>query len=266
MQKPFPFQSLPAELRNTIYALVLTDPRGGVHLLAKSKAHRRVAKLCDPFSWYDGRYAVSATNDPNPPERPWGRGELTPALLATSRALYNEAAPILYGQRFVAHDGYALMAFLVGLRPETVARLRRVTMFNCANTRSHSSTNLPAVALLRDAAAGLEHLEILTPFLGRHIRYAGHSPDGKDRLASPVIRLARKIFRDFHPLLYAVMRAQGLHAAVDVVKPADQEWDALVTYDSISNMPAPYLDHKVEVKRYKGLYTEELRRLMTGGS
>ncbi|KAK8123701.1 hypothetical protein PG999_003619 [Apiospora kogelbergensis] len=268
-QKPFPFQSLPAELRNTIFALALTDPRGGVHLEAKSRAHRRVARHCDPFWGYSSIYAVSETNNPDPSEllQQWDRGELTPALLATSKAVYAEAAPILYGgQRFVARDGFALMAFLMGLRPETVARLRHVAVHDWADTRSHTSTNLPAVAMLRDASAALERLEIHTPFIGRQIRYPRHIYYNKDRLVTPVIRLARKIYRDCHPLLYAVMRARGLDAAADVVKPAKQEWESLIELDKNNNTSATPPDEKAEVERLKGLYAEELRRLLAGSS
>ncbi|KAK6852118.1 hypothetical protein PG995_012243 [Apiospora arundinis] len=265
-QKPFPFQSLPAELRNTIYALALTDPRGGVHLEAKSKAHRRIAKHCAPFSTYE-RWCSGSHVGPREGKGAWdpnGDYRLSPALVAVSKEIYAEAAPMLYGgQRFVAQDGFALLAFLMGLRPETVARLRRVAVHYWADTRSHSSTNLPAVALLRDAGAGLDRLEIRTPFVGRHLYNSSYyRPNNKGPTPNRV-RLARKIYRDCHPLLYAVMRARGLDAALRVVEPAEADWETLVEEDrsdKTSEMTPQECDDAIQ--RCKDLYVEELRKLM----
>ncbi|KAK7909111.1 hypothetical protein PG985_014989 [Apiospora marii] len=258
--KPFPFQSLPAELRNTIYDMVLTDPRGGVHLEAKSKSHRRIAKHCEPFY---GRRGWTADD----PAALWDRSgdyRLCAALLATSKAIYAEAAPILYGQRFVASDGFALMAFLMLLSPARMALLRTVALQEWTDTRSHSSTNLPAVALLRDAAPHLEAFEIRTPLVHRF----GGSYFARHRGApAPVVRLARKIYRDCHPLLYAVMRARGFEAVLDVVRLVDEDWETLAHDSRLMikvDRPTGSLDG--EVRQFKGLYAKELRKLMTGGT
>ncbi|KAK8091700.1 hypothetical protein PG997_002061 [Apiospora hydei] len=266
-QKPFPFQSLPAELRNIIYSMVLTDSRGAVYLEAKGKSHRRIAKHCSPFSTYHS-WCTQAADGPTADQ--WDRNgdyRLTPALLATSRAVHAEAAPLLYGQRFVAQDGFALAAFLMQLSPSRVALLRRVAIRDWADTRSHTSTNLPAAALLRDAAPGLARFEIQTGLVSRYIRYCGSGyRDRRHNAVAPVLRLARKVYRDCHPLLYAVMRARGFDAVLDVVRLVEDEWDCLAAGYRCSNtaLAAPAENAELEIQKFKGLYADELRRLMTG--
>ncbi|KAK7960686.1 hypothetical protein PG996_011329 [Apiospora saccharicola] len=260
-QKPFPFQSLPAELRNTIYAMVLTDPRGGVHLIAKSKSHRRIAKHCGPFM-IDRPYSSNPLWIA-PDGAKWdysGDYRLSPALLATSKAIYAETAPMLYGQRFIADDGFALMAFLMLLSPERTALLRRVAMNDWVDTRSHSSTNLPAVALLRETAPHIEAFEIRTEMVNRFLShcYRDRSP------IAPVVRLARKIYRDCHPFLYAVMRARGFNAVLEVVQLAEEVWVSLTNGAQRRHQMEMDPPADGEVQRYKGLYADELRRLMTG--
>ncbi|KAK8108934.1 hypothetical protein PG984_014735 [Apiospora sp. TS-2023a] len=262
-QKPFPFQSLPAELRNTIYAMVLTDPRGGVHLIAKGKSHRRIAKHCDPFT-IDHRYSSNPLWIAPDGAKSWYRSgdyRLSPALLATSKAIYAETAPMLYGQRFIAQDGFALMAFLMLLSPERTALLRRVAMSDWVDTRSHSSTNLPAVALLRETAPHLEAFEIRTEMVNRFLSYCSYRDRGP---IAPVVRLARKIYRDCHPFLYAVMRARGFEAVLEVVQLVEEDWVSLTNGAQRRHQVEMDPPADGEVQRYKGLYAEELRRLMTG--
>lgn len=50
------------------------------------------------------------------------------SLLATCRAVHDEAAEMLYGQRFRFADNRALLTFLTLLRPATAARLRAAKM------------------------------------------------------------------------------------------------------------------------------------------
>ncbi|KAK8076281.1 hypothetical protein PG994_003553 [Apiospora phragmitis] len=234
-QKPFPFQSLPAELRNTIYALVLTDPRGGSLRTETTTATTGSRRPC----------------------------------LATCKAIHAEAAPMLYGQRFVARDGFALMAFLMQLSPASVARLRRVALHDWIHTRSRSGVNLPAVALLRDAAPGLERLEILTPLVERFFSYHGYYRDER-RAVAPVVGLARMVYRNCHPLLYAVLQARGgFDAVLDVVGLAGDDWEALAygrRGPHFGSLMPPMENLDLEVRRYKDLYAEELRRLMMGSS
>jgi hypothetical protein len=78
-QRPSAFLALPAELRNTIYALLLTAP---THV----KQSRRIATrgLCSDYIL--------------PPL------DLCPALLRTCRQIHNEASSVLYGaNQFASH-------------------------------------------------------------------------------------------------------------------------------------------------------------------
>jgi hypothetical protein len=103
-QRPSAFLALPAELRNTIYALLLTAP---THV----KQSRRIATrgLCSDYIL--------------PPL------DLCPALLRTCRQIHNEASSVLYGaNQFASHPSlltalpYLIKRWYIFLRLDVDAR------------------------------------------------------------------------------------------------------------------------------------------------
>lgn len=59
------------------------------------------------------------------------------ALLRTSKAIHAEAGAIIYGQKLVFSDLFALQSFLAGLRPSQIRLLRHVVLDT--NYRSHAA-------------------------------------------------------------------------------------------------------------------------------
>ncbi|KAI4846688.1 hypothetical protein E4T44_04924 [Aureobasidium sp. EXF-8845] len=99
--KPFPFLSLPSELRNRIYSLALEDPDGMV-MDEGWRAHRRVPKRSQYDSSNKNRYPGVENLSHSPrcyPTSKWSSPHtLSPSLLAVSKQIYAEAAAILYSQ------------------------------------------------------------------------------------------------------------------------------------------------------------------------
>lgn len=188
-QKPFPFLSLPPELRNKIYQEVLGEP-DDIYIFNARRGLRRSCAASGAKCWAN--------------------------LLATCQAVHAEAAAVLYGRRFRFEDNRALLSFLTLLRPPTAARLRDVAVAEWNSGRTFSSMNVPAMALLGHAGgAGLCRLRVETELL--HARYYHYWGSGQ----SLQVLLARKVFRDCYPLLYAVQAQRGLAAVLDVVRLAD---------------------------------------------
>lgn len=195
-QKPFPLLSLPPELRNRIYQEALGGP-DGIYICNTRRGFRRsCAGSTDARSF-------------TPP---------TTNLLATSQAVYAEAAAVMYGQRLRFEDNRVLLTFLSLLRPATAARLRDVAVADWNSGRTFSCMNVPAMALLSHASAGLRRLHVETELLrARYYGYWGSHP----RAQPLYVLLARKVFRDCYPLLYAIQAQRGLAAVLDVVGLAD---------------------------------------------
>lgn len=204
-QKPFPFLSLPPELRIKIYQEALT----GSGRICIGNARRGLRRSCAGYAG-DGPWTRPATN-----------------LLATSQAVYAEAAAVLYEQRFQFDDNRALLAFLSLLRPATTARLRDVAVATWNGGRTSSGSMIvPAMALLSPAGAGgLRRLRVETELLlDRDWGSWGFGTRGYALAAL----LARKVFRDCYPLLYAVRARRGPAAALAVVDLADVNFAGVV--------------------------------------
>jgi hypothetical protein len=131
-EKPFPFLSLPSELRNKIYSLALEDPDGMV-MGEGWRAHRRVPKRCQYHRYYNhNRYdgvenlADRTTNDGY---LPWsGPCSLVPSLLAVSKQIFTEAAAILYSQPLHFTCTTALHSFLAPLSSQTASLVHSITL------------------------------------------------------------------------------------------------------------------------------------------
>lgn len=127
--KPFPFLSLPSELRNKIYSLCLEDPDGMV-MGEGWRFHRRVPKRCQHNRYGADRYAglnnlcppISARYDVYKPST------LSPSLLATNKQIYAEAAAMLYSQPLHFTCTTALHSFLAPLSNTTASLVTSITL------------------------------------------------------------------------------------------------------------------------------------------
>ncbi|KAJ9666397.1 hypothetical protein H2201_003585 [Coniosporium apollinis] len=181
--KPFPFLLLPAEIRNAIYAYALTTDND-IHIEAKTKASRRVATIQTP-------------NDRNK------RVSFSPALLATNRQVYQEAASVLYSQPLTFIDAYGLYSFLAQIgsaRP----LVDNITLESFIHSRSvHRHCNHSSFTML----IGCTNLKRVR--LGRGVISWGRN----------TARMANHFYREAHYWLEVVGQQKGhKQAAVDLIE------------------------------------------------
>lgn len=184
----------------------------------------------------------------------------TPAahLLATCRAVHDEAVAMLYGQRFRFADNQALLTFLTLLRPPTAARLRDVAVADWNSGRTFTSINVPAMALLSHAGGGLCRLRVETELL--RARYHHYWRGG----GRPIqVLLARKVYRDCYPLLYAVGAQRGLAAVLDAVQLADVNYIGPAGNKQWADSASmPTLSDAEKIATRRRLFQMELGRLL----
>lgn len=118
------FRELAPEIRNTIYKFSLMEPEGMVYLAQQpSNAYSSRRKLLRGVR--DGGFGNWGFTMPDRSTMQRGSSRNT-ALLRTSKAVYKEAAGLVYGQTFGFFHLGALQAFLIPLSDTAFAFLRRV--------------------------------------------------------------------------------------------------------------------------------------------
>ncbi|KAK6007761.1 hypothetical protein QM012_004575 [Aureobasidium pullulans] len=194
-ETPFPFLSLPSELRTKIYQLALEDPEGLV-MTEGRHAHRRVPKRGRYFQHgnqdkYAGLANLVRPTTKKPVVEPIVY-TLVPALLAVSKQVYAEAAAILYAQPLHFESTTALHSFLALLTSQTASLIRSITI-HTYETRSRGmrkAMNVSALTLLRNCS-NLQKLCLE----GYHIYSRGPlgPEEGGKRQG---VAVARQIYRD----------------------------------------------------------------------
>ena len=224
--------SLPAELRNQIYALALTDPNY-VYLVSKTKRYRRTVQRSLPFdgrsadydkytdSQFDTAALLLSLKLPAPPALP----ALVPNLLLLNKAIYAETQPILYaGNSFAVEDTTAMHTFLAKIGPKNRADITHLTVKGWGFTKAHKALNHPALTMLVDAVS-LKRL-----YLDCQISW-----DAEPK------RIAKQLYRDGFLWLEAVGAGKGkFDAGVDMIEIADEyltrflpRWEAKKTPDEL---------------------------------
>ena len=193
---------LPAELRNQIYGLALTDPVG-IFLISKTKRYRRTVVRSMPFI---GR-PVHVTHSPVIAD--YDGPALVPNLLLLNQAIYAETQPILYsGNTFAVEDTMAMHAFLANIGPRNRANITVITLKGWGYSRAHKALNRPALTMLADAV-NLRRLNL----------------DCKIAWGLNPKRTAKQVYRDGFHWLEAVGAAKGkFDAGVDIVELAPRNW------------------------------------------
>lgn len=199
--KAFPLFSLPSELRNKIYSLVLEDPHGMV-LNEGWRAHRRVPKRCQYLDCRDKERYAGLGNLVYSEKCYYHRNghlscNLVPALLAVSKQVYAEAATILYSQPLHFVNTTALHSFLAPLSNQIGSLIRNITIHNydVGGRGVRKSMNVSALTLLR-SCSNLQTLRI--EGFGQYawrIHYRGRpSPEKAGKMEGTSI--AQQIYRD----------------------------------------------------------------------
>lgn len=159
--KPFPFLSLPTELRNKIYSMALEDPNGMV-LREGWRSHHRVAirGWLNRWDFYDAEgYSERYSGQLNVNlegtflhARPDHWATLSPALLAVNKQIHAEAKAMLYAQPLHFATTTALHNFLAPLSDTTCSLIRSITLHSYENrgTGVRKAMKVSALTLLRN--------------------------------------------------------------------------------------------------------------------
>ncbi|KAI4173983.1 MAG: hypothetical protein LQ346_008306 [Caloplaca aetnensis] len=200
-KKIFPFTTLPAELKNKIYADALTSNHE-VPLIYKLQRYHHVAELGDTDSFQkfmrNRHYRYYPPFDQLEVFKP----SFGPNFLLLNRQIHAETQPILYGANtFAFEDTKALHAFCATIGPKNCASLRRLVVRSLGYSDASRAMIHPAFTVLA-SAVNLTRLEMACPIFYRD--------DGK--------RVAREFYRYSYHWLEAVGRSKGsVDAAVDLV-------------------------------------------------
>ena len=246
-RKPFPFLSLPQELRDYIYELALTEEEG-LTLVSRTKAYRRT--ICrgviynnDGTRYYRRyrrrRFNTARLSQSQEDEK---ANHLSPNLLAVNKQIHAEAIGYLYKQPMIVDDTMTLHTFLAAIGASNRLALSDVTVKAWGVGRgTHKAMNFASLTLLA-TCTNLTRLS-LDCEVGwmRQPKY-----------------LARQIFRDGHYFLETFGAANGKKdAAIDVLELS--EWN----YDKGNFFPYRRLAGSLPEKEpYKEAFRAELRKLL----
>jgi hypothetical protein len=137
---------------------------------------------------------------------------LVPALLATSKAINAEAAPMFWGQPFYISDLVAMHTFLHRITPASLALMREVTIISWPRTQKHLSM---AIFNLLRAATNLEHLTVYDQIIKQlPYRIPSNTNGDSDRAK----HVAKKLYRDIYPWLEAMVQTRGIEHLEKVLK------------------------------------------------
>lgn len=246
---------LPAELRNKIYHECLVSDElddadhQSFYFLASKRGHRHTVDRCTRENAGASHY-YNLYHRYN--KQPFHRQSddssktslvksLSVNLLATCKAIYAEAAPLLYHQRFVFCDTMALMNFMSECKPQTAEHIRHIDILRWLQTRSRKNVGFLAISML--AAKGAVNLQSLRVAGSLGYFSPSHWRDQR-RCMTVHDRVARKVYKDFYPWLEAVGRTSGyMYQALAVLDIGHATW-ASSTYkwdeDERGNVKAPY--------------------------
>ncbi|CAD6572792.1 MAG: hypothetical protein ASARMPREDX12_005448 [Alectoria sarmentosa] len=221
-RKIFPFTSLPAELKNQIYALSLTDPNG-IFLVSKTKRYRRSVQrssdAVNPDGYSRRRRGFRFQMQLSPPSNTSAVSlpVLNHNILLLNRAIYDETQPVLYaGNTFSLEDTTALHAFLATIGCKNRATLTDLTIKGWGYTKAHKALNHPAFTMLT-GAVNLSRLH-----LDCQIAWGGPK------------RVAKQFYRDGFHWLEAVGAARGkFDAAIELIEIPERNLNGY-GYDDLS--------------------------------
>lgn len=274
-EKPFPFMSLPSELRDKIYRLALQDPEGMV-MTEGWHAHRRIprrgqflrhhndskyaglANLAQPATRQPLRATGSINNQGVRTQYPVEPTvcTLSPSLLAVNKQIYAEAVAILYSQPLHFENTTALHTFLAPLSNQTASLVRSITIhtYEAWGRGTRKAMNVSALTLLR-SCSNLKTLCIES--YHKHNRNYNRGPTtAQARGQRQGHAVARQIYRDAVFWLDTIGASRALQI-LDL--PVFQQRD--LSYYYTHNRPV--YDDQVELMKHVNIaIAEELTHLI----
>lgn len=253
-------RDLPPELRLKVYEEALVDPYG-VNIRAYSDKYQSVAvhvrgtvhpglSWLHPFSYVRGKWTAVPRD-----ELPRKKYQLSPNLLAASKTVHDEAVSLLWTQPFIFNRVVTLHTFLLMLRPETISRLRDITILSGG---WNSSKCLPAFVLLRDAPL-LRNLR-LDCRIRSEVRVWGRVPSEADVGK----RLAENLYKDCYPFLQTLVQQQGAESILSVIKFSSDEFEQrYLDTSTSSNTWVRKNWSKSQKDKIMEIFTTELNTIMS---
>lgn len=213
-----------------VYEEALVDPHGvtirtysdrwesfAVHVCT---GNIRRMYLIQPSCYVRGKWTAIPAD-----EIPTKKYQLSPNLLAASKTVHAEAVSLLWEQPFIFSDVQGLHSFLLLLRPETISRLRDITVIRAGWINQKC---LQAFVLLRDA-----------PFIENFRFDCKIRPDIRLRSAIPkeesmAEQLATKLYSNCYPFLRTIAEHRGEDSILKVLKFTQEEFKNNY-YDHMTN-------------------------------
>lgn len=237
-QKPFPFLSLPPELRDYIYELALTN-EGGLTIVSTTKALRRVVRRGEIVNNHD--YYRRGLTQAGSDDLPSQSNSLSPNILAVSKQLHSEGVAWLYQQRLILQDTMTLHTFLAAIGPFNRKVVTDIVVEGWGQGRgTHKAMNVAGLASLADCT------NLKSFRLDCWIPWRRQMRD-----------LARQLYRDGHHFFEQFGAANGRKDAVlDVLQLSDNNYDGTAGWYWQSGTPTSSVEENKEAFRV------ELRRLL----
>ena len=246
--------SLPAELKNQIYALALTDERS-IFLASRLKRYRRTVQRSIPSkfdlksqyrrpmdspglrSFLRSSYASQQSDNSEELTLP----TLVPNVLLLNKAIYAETQPILYAANtFAVEDTMAMHTFLAIIGPKNRATITDLTIRGWGYTRVHKALNNPAFAMLASAVS-LTRLNLNCHMWGG------------------TKRVAMQLYRDGFHWFEAVGVSKGKSdAALDMIEISERYLHTYGYYARVSDA-----DEEAQLEKINAEIKAELRKLLS---
>lgn len=202
----FRFLDLPAELRDMIYEMTLSDANG-LSIVSNQSGYRHIARRGPvyPMEYYlrGWRRHFRVTGERAYQQVSPISTRFVPALLAVNKQINAEAINFLYGHDFAFSDSTALHSFLATIGICNQRRLTNVEVKSWGQTGAAKGNNHASLTLL----AGATNLKSLT--LACDVTVYSRKPS----------RIAARVFGDAHRFFEAYGAANGRKdAAVDILE------------------------------------------------
>lgn len=240
-QNPFRFLSLPAELRDYIYELALTE-EGGVTLVSATKAQRRIIRrgevsTDEHYARYRGGIRTGG-QDPVPARTT----SLVPNLLAVNKQVHAEGIAWLYQQPLILEDTMALHTFLAAIGPANRNVITQLVVKGWGRGRgTHKAMNVAGLTSLADCQ-NLESFRLDCDITAWH-----RQPKS----------LARQLYRDGHHFFERFGVVKGRKDAVlDVLQLSARNFERNGYWGYAANDP------EADVEEFKKAYAAEMRKLL----
>lgn len=237
-QEPFPFLSLPAELRDYIYELALTEAEG-ITLVSTTKSFRRIVcrgEIDNTVSRYRRGVWTGGSDD-----MPARANTMSPNLLAVNKQIHAEGLAWLYQQPLFLQDTMTLHTFLATIGPENRKIVTDITVEGWGGGRgTHKAMNVASLTSMADCT------NLKTFRLDCDVAWYRKPRD-----------LARQLYRDGHYFFERFGSANGKKdAIVDVLELNDNNFSRGNRYGWGMNNVAP------NVEESKEMFAAEMSKLL----